>query len=174
MSFLDTLFGKRERSSDIARDRLLTVLVHDRVKLTPDMMEQLKTELSAVIARYVPCCAVSLSITSKPIFRSDERRRNSRASCAGCVLAYRVAHVGCALQIADVFDITGNASPCNRLYGSAVSALIPATYFLPTLPIVNTSAPVFIAVVCAMRTHDRGAGVCRGMAGNIGQRMGNE
>lgn len=54
MSFLDALFGKRERSSDVARDRLLTVLVHDRVKLTPDMMEQLKAELSAVIARYVP------------------------------------------------------------------------------------------------------------------------
>lgn len=54
MSFLDALFGKRERSSDVARDRLLTVLVHDRVKLTPDMMEQLKADLSAVIARYVP------------------------------------------------------------------------------------------------------------------------
>lgn len=54
MSFLESLFGKRSRSSDIARDRLLTVLVHDRVKLTPDMLDQLKTELSAVIARYVP------------------------------------------------------------------------------------------------------------------------
>ena len=55
MSFLDTLFrGKRERSSDVARERLLTVLVHDRVKLTPEMLEQLKAELSEVIARYVP------------------------------------------------------------------------------------------------------------------------
>lgn len=55
MSFLDTLFrGKRERSSDIARERLLTVLVHDRVKLTPEMLDQLKAELSAVIAKYVP------------------------------------------------------------------------------------------------------------------------
>lgn len=55
VSFLDTLFrGKRERSSDIARDRLLTVLVHDRVKLTPEMLDQLKAELSAVIAKYVP------------------------------------------------------------------------------------------------------------------------
>jgi len=55
VSFLNTLFrGKRERSSDIARERLLTVLVHDRVKLTPEMLEQLKAELSAVIARYVP------------------------------------------------------------------------------------------------------------------------
>lgn len=54
MSFFNTLFrGKRDRSSDVARERLLTVLVHDRVKLTPDMMEQMKAELSAVIAKYV-------------------------------------------------------------------------------------------------------------------------
>jgi cell division topological specificity factor len=55
VGFLNTLFGgRRERSSDVARERLLTVLVHDRVKLTPDMLEQLKSELSAVIAKYVP------------------------------------------------------------------------------------------------------------------------
>lgn len=55
MGFINSLFGgKRERSSDVARERLLTVLVHDRVKLTPDMLEQLKAELSAVIAKYVP------------------------------------------------------------------------------------------------------------------------
>ncbi|HNP72336.1 MAG TPA: cell division topological specificity factor MinE [Kouleothrix sp.] len=55
MGFFNSLFsGKRDRSSDVARDRLLTVLVHDRVKLTPDMLEQLKAELSAVIAKYVP------------------------------------------------------------------------------------------------------------------------
>lgn len=54
MSIFNTLFrGKRERSSDVARERLLTVLVHDRVKLTPDIMEQMKAELSAVIAKYV-------------------------------------------------------------------------------------------------------------------------
>lgn len=55
MSFFENLFrGRRDRSSSVARDRLLTVLVHDRVKLTPDMLDQLKAELSAVIARYVP------------------------------------------------------------------------------------------------------------------------
>jgi cell division topological specificity factor len=54
VSFLSNLFGKRDRSSDVARDRLLTVLVHDRVKLTPDVMASLKAELSEVIARYVP------------------------------------------------------------------------------------------------------------------------
>ncbi|NJP05442.1 MAG: cell division topological specificity factor MinE [Chloroflexaceae bacterium] len=56
MGFLDNLFGnnKRDRSAQVAKERLLTVLVHDRVKLTPDMLEQLKIELSEVIARYVP------------------------------------------------------------------------------------------------------------------------
>lgn len=55
MSIIDNLFrNKRNRSAQIAKERLLTVLVHDRVKLTPDMMEQLKRELSAVIAHYVP------------------------------------------------------------------------------------------------------------------------
>lgn len=55
MSFFENLFrGRRERSAQVAKERLLTVLVHDRVKLTPDMLEQLKAELSAVIARYVP------------------------------------------------------------------------------------------------------------------------
>ena len=55
MSFLSNLFRSRQdRSSAVARERLLTVLVHDRVKLTPDLLEQLKLELSEVIARYVP------------------------------------------------------------------------------------------------------------------------
>jgi cell division topological specificity factor len=52
---LNTLFGgKRERSSDVARERLLKVLVDDRIKLTPDMLAQMKAELSAVVAKYVP------------------------------------------------------------------------------------------------------------------------
>ena len=54
MGFLNTLFGgKRERSSDVARERLLKVLVDDRIKLTPDMLVQMKAELSAVVAKYV-------------------------------------------------------------------------------------------------------------------------
>jgi cell division topological specificity factor len=46
--------GRRDRSAQVAKERLLTVLVHDRVKLTPELLEQLKAELSAVVARYVP------------------------------------------------------------------------------------------------------------------------
>ena len=46
--------GNRNQSAKVAKQRLLTVLVHDRVKLTPDMIDQLKNELSEVIARYIP------------------------------------------------------------------------------------------------------------------------
>jgi cell division topological specificity factor len=54
MSFLDSLLGrKRETSSSIAKERLLTVLVHDRVKLTPEMMEAMQQEIIAVISKYV-------------------------------------------------------------------------------------------------------------------------
>jgi cell division topological specificity factor len=54
VSFFENLFrGRRERSAHVAKERLLTVLVHDRVKLSPEALEDLKAELSAVIARYV-------------------------------------------------------------------------------------------------------------------------
>lgn len=54
MGFFERMFGTRSaQSSQQAKERLLTVLVHDRVKLTPDMMEQMKAELAAVIARYI-------------------------------------------------------------------------------------------------------------------------
>jgi cell division topological specificity factor len=54
MGFLDQLFGrKRDTSSNVAKERLLTVLVNDRVKLTPAMMEAMQKEIVAVISRYV-------------------------------------------------------------------------------------------------------------------------
>jgi cell division topological specificity factor len=54
MGFFDQLFGrKRETSSNVAKERLLTVLVTDRVKLTPAMMEAMRNEIVDVISRYV-------------------------------------------------------------------------------------------------------------------------
>ena len=54
MGFLDTLLGRRQlNSSTVAKERLLTVLVHDRVKLTPDMMYAMRQEIIAVISKYV-------------------------------------------------------------------------------------------------------------------------
>ncbi|HMQ33456.1 MAG TPA: cell division topological specificity factor MinE [Chloroflexaceae bacterium] len=54
MGFLDSLFGRRERSGTVARERLAAVLVDDRYKLTPEMKEQMKIDIAAVLARYLP------------------------------------------------------------------------------------------------------------------------
>lgn len=54
MGLLDNLFGRKpERSSAVAKERLLSVLVHDRVHLTAADMEEMKREIIAVIGRYV-------------------------------------------------------------------------------------------------------------------------
>lgn len=54
MGFLDSLFGRRERSGTVAKERLAAVLVDDRYKLTPEMKEQMKIDIAAVLARYLP------------------------------------------------------------------------------------------------------------------------
>lgn len=56
MGFQDMMnrFKSNKGSAAVARERLLTVLVHDRVKLDPNSLARLKAELSEVIARYVP------------------------------------------------------------------------------------------------------------------------
>ena len=54
MGFWDTLLGRKQQtSSAVAKERLIHVLVHDRVKLTPDMIEAMRDELIAVISKYV-------------------------------------------------------------------------------------------------------------------------
>ena len=54
MGFINTLLGRRhQNSSSVAKERLLTVLVHDRVKLTPDMMDAMRDEIITVISKYV-------------------------------------------------------------------------------------------------------------------------
>jgi cell division topological specificity factor len=64
MGFLDRLFGRREPTSrDIAKERLQLVLVQDRVKLSPGMLEKLKDELITVISRYVEIEADGVEVT---------------------------------------------------------------------------------------------------------------
>jgi cell division topological specificity factor len=54
MSVFTQIFGPPKRSSrEVARSRLELVLLHDRVNLSPQLMQQLKDELIVVISRYV-------------------------------------------------------------------------------------------------------------------------
>ena len=54
MGFLDSLFGRDTRTSrDIAKERLQLVLVHDRIKISPAVLDRMKDEMISVISRYV-------------------------------------------------------------------------------------------------------------------------
>ena len=44
---------ERVRSKDTARRRLQLVLMHDRLDLAPDTMEQMKQEIWEVVSRYM-------------------------------------------------------------------------------------------------------------------------
>ena len=61
------IFSRKKGSGSVARDRLLTVLLHDRVKLTPENMQNLKNDLCEVIRRYLPSIdpnSIDIAITT--------------------------------------------------------------------------------------------------------------
>lgn len=54
MGFLDRILGRREPpSSEIAKERLKLVLVHDRISISAATLDKMKDELITVISRYV-------------------------------------------------------------------------------------------------------------------------
>lgn len=53
LSLLERLLGKQEKSKSVARDRLKLVIMHDRADIPGPMMEQMRTELLAVLSKYV-------------------------------------------------------------------------------------------------------------------------
>lgn len=89
-SFLRRLFGGRQpTSSQVAKERLQLVLIHDRSNLTPEQVEAMKNEILEVIARYVDFDreSVQINLTSEnrssilhaeiPIQPASARRRQS-------------------------------------------------------------------------------------------------
>ena len=64
MGFLDRLLGRSEPSSrDIAKERLQLVLVHDRTKISPALLDKMKDELIIVISRYVEIDPEGVEVT---------------------------------------------------------------------------------------------------------------
>ena len=47
------VFGKKENSGKIARDRLKVVLIHDRANISPEVMDNLKNDIIRVISNYM-------------------------------------------------------------------------------------------------------------------------
>ncbi len=53
MGWLERLFGRQEKSSSVAKNRLQMVLTHDRADIPPGLIEQIKDDMIEVIARHL-------------------------------------------------------------------------------------------------------------------------
>lgn len=51
MNWVSRLFGQKEKSSAVAKQRLQMVLIHDRSDISPGLIEQIKDDIIEVIAR---------------------------------------------------------------------------------------------------------------------------
>ena len=61
LSILRRFFGSKP-SGQVARQRMQFVLMHDRVDITPDIMEALKNDIIAVLSRYMELDSNSIKV----------------------------------------------------------------------------------------------------------------
>lgn len=100
MGFLDRLLGRQEPTSrEIAKDRLKLVLVHDRIKISPGMLDQMKDELITVISRYVEIDPDGVEVTFTQSKR--ESRLVADIPVVGSAPAHRPKRVAAGAGVAD-------------------------------------------------------------------------
>ncbi len=84
MDWLNSLFRRPEPTSrQIAKDRLQLVLVHDRMNMSPQLLQALKDELITVISKYVEIDVENMEVTFK------QSRRQSRLTADIPVISAR-------------------------------------------------------------------------------------
>lgn len=49
----NSLFGRKGKSSSVAKDRLKLVLIHDRINCSTELLEMMRADILAVISKYV-------------------------------------------------------------------------------------------------------------------------
>ncbi|MCD5406890.1 MAG: cell division topological specificity factor MinE [Desulfotomaculum sp.] len=66
LDFLNRIFRKDANSSssskNVAKERLRLVLVHDRANVSPELINNLKTDLIAVISKYMEIDEAALEV----------------------------------------------------------------------------------------------------------------
>ncbi|MCS7050487.1 MAG: cell division topological specificity factor MinE [Thermomicrobium sp.] len=67
MGWLDALFGRGSSrtprgSAQVAKQRLVEVLVYDHVKVTPDMLEEIRTEIARILSRHLEIDAERIEV----------------------------------------------------------------------------------------------------------------
>jgi cell division topological specificity factor len=69
MSWLDRILGQKEKSGSLAKTRLQMVLTHDRADISPGLLEEIKDDIVAVIAKRLTIdpdqVVISLTRTSR-------------------------------------------------------------------------------------------------------------
>jgi len=64
LDFLNKIFGRENSSSrTVAKERLRLVLVHDRVGVSPQLLQSLKTDLIQVINNYMEIDEEALEVS---------------------------------------------------------------------------------------------------------------
>jgi cell division topological specificity factor len=51
MSWLNRLLGREEKSGSVAKSRLQMVLTHDRADISPGLIDEIKDDIIAIIAK---------------------------------------------------------------------------------------------------------------------------
>jgi cell division topological specificity factor len=72
MGFLRNLFGRESNSAQLAKDRLVKVLVTDHLALTPGTMEAIKIEIMQVISRHLDIDPEGVEVAVERRGHSDE------------------------------------------------------------------------------------------------------
>jgi len=74
-SFFDRMLGRSNKelsSASRAKERLQFVLVHDRINIPPERLQEMKTEILAVISKYVEVAVEKVDIS----LEQRDRRNN--------------------------------------------------------------------------------------------------
>ena len=59
---LSSLFGRKNKSCEVAKDRLKLVLIHDRMNCSTELLEMMRADILAVISKYVDIDTEELNI----------------------------------------------------------------------------------------------------------------
>jgi len=63
MPFLSRLFGRPEASGKVAKERLRSVITHDRASVSPQTMEMLRQRLTRAVAEFMDIDEANSAIT---------------------------------------------------------------------------------------------------------------
>lgn len=71
--FWERMLGRRNNSANKAKERLQVVLIHDRISLSPEKLQEMKDELLAVLSKYVSVASEDVEIALEQRERNQNR-----------------------------------------------------------------------------------------------------